>query len=171
MEAHAHLDDPGSSEWEGGAKAAAAGGITTLIDMPLNSDPSTVSPETLKLKIEAAKKRTHVDVGKHYLLSTLATFVDYREKRAPKSLFVCFWEILEFLQFWQFYQKSGEPREVLSEKGITGTHSLEDRLKTLIDSKKVGSLDELKCGFSSKVVKTLRGEDVSFGSCDILSDE
>ncbi|KAG2276262.1 hypothetical protein Bca52824_058817 [Brassica carinata] len=79
---HAHLDDPGSSEWEGGAKAAAAGGITTLIDMPLNSDPSTVSPETLKLK-------------------------------------------------------SGEPREVLSEKGITGTHSLEDRLKTLIDSKKV----------------------------------
>ncbi|CAF1741024.1 unnamed protein product, partial [Brassica oleracea] len=89
---HAHLDDPGSSEWEGGAKAAAAGGITTLIDMPLNSDPSTVSPETLKLK---------------------------------------------FLQFWQFYQKSGEPREVLSEKGITGTHSLEDRLKTLIDSKKV----------------------------------
>ncbi|KAL0645230.1 hypothetical protein Bca4012_043521 [Brassica carinata] len=121
---HAHLDDPGSSEWEGGAKAAAAGGITTLIDMPLNSDPSTVSPETLKLKIEAAKKRTHVDVGKHYLLSTLATFVDYREKRAPKSLFVCFWE-------------SGEPREVLSEKGITGTHSLEDRLKTLIDSKKV----------------------------------
>ncbi|KAF2573630.1 hypothetical protein F2Q70_00002569 [Brassica cretica] len=92
--------------------------------MPLNSDPSTVSPETLKLKIEAAKKRTHVNVGKHYLLSTLATFVDYREKRAPKSLFVCFWE-------------GGEPREVLSEKGITGTHSLEDRLKTLIDSKKV----------------------------------
>ncbi|KAJ0264924.1 Allantoinase [Hirschfeldia incana] len=66
VDVHAHLDDPGRSEWEGfpsGTKAAAAGGITTLIDMPLNSDPSTVSPETLKLKIEAAKKRILVDVG------------------------------------------------------------------------------------------------------------
>ncbi|KAF3569263.1 hypothetical protein DY000_02014057 [Brassica cretica] len=53
VDVHAHLDDPGRSDWEGfpsGTKAAAAGGITTLIDMPLNSDPSTVSPETLKLK-------------------------------------------------------------------------------------------------------------------------
>ncbi|KAL0846373.1 hypothetical protein Bca101_019619 [Brassica carinata] len=66
VDVHAHLDDPGRSEWEGfpsGTKAAAAGGITTLIDMPLNSDPSTVSPETLKLKIEAAKKRILIDVG------------------------------------------------------------------------------------------------------------
>ncbi|KFK31005.1 hypothetical protein AALP_AA6G056100 [Arabis alpina] len=66
VDVHAHLDDPGRSEWEGfpsGTKAAAAGGITTLIDMPLNSCPSTVSPETLKLKIEAAKNRIHVDVG------------------------------------------------------------------------------------------------------------
>ncbi|XP_010538535.1 PREDICTED: allantoinase-like [Tarenaya hassleriana] len=66
IDVHAHLDDPGKSEWEGfptGTRAAAAGGVTTLIDMPLNSVPSTVSPETLKLKIEAAKKRIHVDVG------------------------------------------------------------------------------------------------------------
>ncbi|XP_010431984.1 PREDICTED: allantoinase [Camelina sativa] len=66
IDVHAHLDDPGRSEWEGfpsGTKAAAAGGITTLVDMPLNSCPSTVSPETLKLKIEAAKNRIHVDVG------------------------------------------------------------------------------------------------------------
>ncbi|KAL5772451.1 hypothetical protein ACOSQ2_012375 [Xanthoceras sorbifolium] len=66
IDVHAHLDEPGRTEWEGflsGTKAAAAGGITTLIDMPLNSYPSTVSTETLKLKLEAAKKRIHVDVG------------------------------------------------------------------------------------------------------------
>ncbi|CAA0817922.1 Allantoinase [Striga hermonthica] len=53
IDVHAHLDDPGRTEWEGfpsGTRAAAAGGITTLIDMPLNSDPSTTSEETLKLK-------------------------------------------------------------------------------------------------------------------------
>jgi allantoinase len=66
IDVHAHIDDPGRAEWEGflsGTKAAAAGGITTLIDMPLNSDPSTVSPETLQLKIDAAKNRIYVDVG------------------------------------------------------------------------------------------------------------
>ncbi|RID70755.1 hypothetical protein BRARA_C02743 [Brassica rapa] len=69
-------------------------------------------------------------------------------------------------------QKSGELKQVFSEKG----KSLEDRLKSLINSEKVmlfmkGSPDEPKCGFSSKVVKALRDEDVSFGSFDILSDE
>ncbi|KAF8092999.1 hypothetical protein N665_0393s0002 [Sinapis alba] len=73
-------------------------------------------------------------------------------------------------------QKSGELKQVLSEKGIMGEQSLEDRLKSLINSEKVmlfmkGSPDEPKCGFSSKVVKALRVEDVSFGSFDILSDE
>ncbi|EYU27962.1 hypothetical protein MIMGU_mgv1a006121mg [Erythranthe guttata] len=66
VDVHAHLDDPGRSEWEGfpsGTRAAAAGGITTLIDMPLNSYPSTVSEETLKLKTKAAKGRIFVDVG------------------------------------------------------------------------------------------------------------
>ncbi|KAJ0250206.1 Monothiol glutaredoxin-S17 [Hirschfeldia incana] len=73
-------------------------------------------------------------------------------------------------------QKSGELKQVLSEKGIVGKQSLEERLKSLINSEKVmlfmkGSPDEPKCGFSSKVVKALRGEDVSFGSFDILSDD
>ncbi|KAL5575429.1 hypothetical protein UlMin_017128 [Ulmus minor] len=66
IDVHAHLDDPGRAEWEGfpsGTKAAAAGGLTTLIDMPLNSDPSTVSRETLNLKLKAAENRIHVDVG------------------------------------------------------------------------------------------------------------
>ncbi|KAM1320046.1 hypothetical protein EV1_004952 [Malus domestica] len=66
IDVHAHLDDPGRAEWEGfpsGTKAAAAGGITTLVDMPLNSEPSTVSRETLELKIKTAKSRIYVDVG------------------------------------------------------------------------------------------------------------
>ncbi|KAJ8428873.1 hypothetical protein Cgig2_010815 [Carnegiea gigantea] len=66
IDVHAHLDDPGRVEWEGfpsGTRAAAAGGITTLIDMPLNSEPSTVSEETLNLKINAAKDNIYVDVG------------------------------------------------------------------------------------------------------------
>lgn len=66
IDVHAHLDDPGRVEWEGfpsGTRAAAAGGITTLIDMPLNSEPSTVSEETLNLKINAAKDNIYIDVG------------------------------------------------------------------------------------------------------------
>ncbi|KAK0578188.1 hypothetical protein LWI29_006498 [Acer saccharum] len=66
IDVHAHLDDPGRTEWEGypsGTKAAAAGGVTTLIDMPLNSYPCTVSAETLKLKLAAAEKRIYVNVG------------------------------------------------------------------------------------------------------------
>ncbi|KAK1368657.1 Allantoinase [Heracleum sosnowskyi] len=66
VDVHAHLDDPGRTEWEGfpsGTRAAAAGGVTTLVDMPLNSFPSTVSEETLKLKIEAAEGNIFVDVG------------------------------------------------------------------------------------------------------------
>lgn len=66
IDVHAHLDEPGRAEWEGfssGTKAAAAGGITTLIDMPLNSYPSTVSAETLRLKVEASNEKLHVDVG------------------------------------------------------------------------------------------------------------
>ncbi|XP_042519512.1 allantoinase [Macadamia integrifolia] len=66
VDVHAHLDEPGRAEWEGfstGTKAAAAGGITTLIDMPLNSYPSTVSEEALRLKVEASEDKLYVDVG------------------------------------------------------------------------------------------------------------
>ncbi|XP_047328418.1 allantoinase [Impatiens glandulifera] len=66
VDVHVHLDDPGREEWEGfpsGTRAAAAGGLTTLIDMPLNSHPSTVSAETFELKLKAASKRIFVDVG------------------------------------------------------------------------------------------------------------
>ncbi|KAK7412332.1 hypothetical protein VNO78_03786 [Psophocarpus tetragonolobus] len=66
IDVHVHLDEPGRTEWEGfdtGTRAAAAGGITTVVDMPLNNYPTTVSKETLKLKLDAAEDKIYVDVG------------------------------------------------------------------------------------------------------------
>ena len=66
VDTHVHVNEPGRTEWEGFAsatRAAAAGGVTTIVDMPLNSIPPTVSVEALNVKREAAKGQTHVDVG------------------------------------------------------------------------------------------------------------
>eukprot|EP01018_Ginkgo_biloba_P033503 Gb_06435 [translate_table: standard] len=92
VDVHVHLNEPGRVEWEGfvtGTKAAAAveaqhlkevcdeqalyfstllsshpsGGFTTLIDMPLNSAPTTISKEAFDMKVEAAKGKIFVDVG------------------------------------------------------------------------------------------------------------
>ncbi len=68
VETHAHINEPGRTDWEGFAtatRAAAAGGITTLIDMPLNSDPVTTSVEALRLKQRAAAGQIWVDCGFH----------------------------------------------------------------------------------------------------------
>ncbi|VVT55108.1 uncharacterized protein SAPINGB_P004431 [Magnusiomyces paraingens] len=66
VDAHVHLNEPGRTEWEGfetGTKAAAAGGVTTLIDMPLNAIPPTTTIDNFKLKLDAAKGQCWVDVG------------------------------------------------------------------------------------------------------------
>ncbi|WP_218903183.1 allantoinase AllB [Amycolatopsis endophytica] len=66
VDTHVHVNDPGRSEWEGfgtATRAAAAGGVTTLVDMPLNSLPPTVDPDALEVKRKAARGRVHVDVG------------------------------------------------------------------------------------------------------------
>lgn len=66
VDTHVHVNEPGRTEWEGfetATKAAAAGGITTLIDMPLNSTPVTTTAEALKIKLEAARGRCWVDCG------------------------------------------------------------------------------------------------------------
>lgn len=66
VDSHVHINEPGRTEWEGFAtatRAAAAGGITTLIDMPLNSIPPTVNVEALLVKRDAAAGQVHVDVG------------------------------------------------------------------------------------------------------------
>ena len=66
VDTHVHINEPGRTEWEGfvtGTRAAAAGGVTTIIDMPLNSIPATIDMPSLKTKVESARGRVHVDVG------------------------------------------------------------------------------------------------------------
>jgi allantoinase len=66
VDSHVHVCEPGNTEWEGFAtatRAAAAGGITTLVDMPLDSVPTTVSAGALQVKRTAASGQCHVDVG------------------------------------------------------------------------------------------------------------
>ena len=66
VDSHVHLNDPGRADWEGfdsGTRAAAAGGVTTLVDMPLNSVPATVDVPALEQKRHAADGRCWVDVG------------------------------------------------------------------------------------------------------------
>ena len=66
VDAHVHLNEPGRTEWEGfwtGTRAAAFGGVTTVIDMPLNAIPPTTTVAGLHEKVEAAKGQCWVDVG------------------------------------------------------------------------------------------------------------
>jgi allantoinase len=66
VDAHVHLNEPGRTEWEGfntGTQAAAFGGVTTVIDMPLNAIPPTTTVLGLKEKIKAAQGQCWVDVG------------------------------------------------------------------------------------------------------------
>jgi allantoinase len=66
VDTHVHVNEPGRTEWEGFETAtlsAAAGGVTTLVDMPLNSVPATTSVEALEAKLAAARGRCRVDVG------------------------------------------------------------------------------------------------------------
>jgi allantoinase len=66
VDTHVHVNEPGRTEWEGfvtATRAAAAGGVTTLVDMPLNSLPPTLDPAALAVKRSAARGQCHVDVG------------------------------------------------------------------------------------------------------------
>src|SRR5687767_5622871 len=66
VDSHVHINEPGRTDWEGFAtatRAAAAGGVTTLIDMPLNSIPPTTTVAGLKEKLAAAEGQCFVDVG------------------------------------------------------------------------------------------------------------
>ncbi len=66
VDSHVHVNEPGRTEWEGFAtatRAAAAGGVTTIVDMPLNSLPPTVDVAALEVKRAAAAGRCAVDVA------------------------------------------------------------------------------------------------------------
>jgi len=66
VDSHVHVNEPGRTEWEGfetATRSAAAGGVTTILDMPLNSVPPTCTVEALEVKRAAAAGKCHVDVG------------------------------------------------------------------------------------------------------------
>ena len=66
VDTHVHVNEPGRTQWEGFATAtrsAAAGGVTTVLDMPLNSIPPTLDPAALDTKRQAARGKLAVDVG------------------------------------------------------------------------------------------------------------
>ena len=66
IDPHVHINEPGRTEWEGfdtATKAALAGGVTTLVDMPLNSAPVTTSANAFDEKIAAVKNKLHTNVG------------------------------------------------------------------------------------------------------------
>ncbi len=66
IDAHVHINEPGRTHWEGfdtATKAAALGGVTTLVEMPLNASPVTTTAEAFQLKATAAKGKLHVHCG------------------------------------------------------------------------------------------------------------
>jgi len=66
VDSHVHVNDPGRTDWEGftsATRAAAAGGVTTIIDMPLNSIPPTCDVPALELKRKTAASQAYVDIG------------------------------------------------------------------------------------------------------------
>jgi allantoinase len=66
VDTHVHINEPGRAEWEGfssATRAAAAGGITTLVEMPLNSIPPTTSAAAFREKLAAAAGKLWVDAG------------------------------------------------------------------------------------------------------------
>src|SRR5262252_5187924 len=66
VDSHVHINEPGRTEWEGfdtATRAAAAGGVTTLVDMPLNSIPPTTTLEGLRTKVDALEGKARVDVA------------------------------------------------------------------------------------------------------------
>lgn len=66
VDPHVHFDEPGRTSWEGfdtGSAAAAAGGVTTIVDMPIDSDPPTTTPGEVRAKAAAARAHSRVDVA------------------------------------------------------------------------------------------------------------
>lgn len=66
VDTHVHVNEPGRTDWEGfdtATRAAARGGVTSIIDMPLNSIPPTVNVPALQEKVAVTEGKRHVNVG------------------------------------------------------------------------------------------------------------
>ncbi len=66
VDTHVHINEPGRTDWEGfdtATRAAAAGGVTTVVDMPLNSVPATTTAAALEAKRTAGRGQCHIDVA------------------------------------------------------------------------------------------------------------
>src|SRR5690349_1552866 len=66
IDPHVHINEPGRTHWEGfdtATKAAIAGGVTTLVEMPLNASPVTTTVAAFKQKLEAAQNGIHANCG------------------------------------------------------------------------------------------------------------
>src|SRR5262249_6762545 len=66
VDTHVHINEPGRTDWEGfetATRAAAVGGVTTLIEMPLNSIPATTTVAAFRVKLAAADGKLSVDTG------------------------------------------------------------------------------------------------------------
>jgi allantoinase len=93
VDTHVHVNEPGRTEWEGfetATRAAAAGGVTTIFDMPLNSIPATTTAEALRAKMAAARGKCFVDVGfwGGVVPGNLGELADMKDLGAPG--FKCF---------------------------------------------------------------------------------
>ena len=93
VDTHVHVNEPGRTDWEGfetATRAAAAGGVTTLLDMPLNSIPATTTVAALESKRAAARGKTHVNV--EYIGGVIPGNADQLEPlvRAGVRAFKCF---------------------------------------------------------------------------------
>lgn len=122
VDPHVHLNEPGRTEWEGfatGTAAAAAGGVTTLIDMPLNSSPVTTTLDALRAKRDAAAGKLSVDVGFYAGLvpgneTRLAPLLD-AGVRGVKA-FLCHSGIDEFPAATELELRAAMP--LLAERGV-----------------------------------------------------
>ena len=93
VDTHVHVNEPGRTDWEGfetATRAAAAGAVTTLLDMPLNSIPATTTVAALDAKRAAARGKTHVNV--EYIGGVIPGNADQLEPlvRAGVRAFKCF---------------------------------------------------------------------------------
>ena len=84
IDTHVHLREPGATQkedFESGSKAAIAGGYTTILDMPNNPEP-TVTPKTLRKKVNPAKGRIYCDIGFHFggTLGSIQYFQGIKDK-------------------------------------------------------------------------------------------